>query len=46
MLVVNEVTTLNKYVKPEIEVIYLDEQPKLLSGSNGAGFQDVDREDW
>lgn len=46
-VVVNDVTTRNKYVKPEIEVIYLDEQPKLLSASNyGAGFKGVEREDW
>ena len=33
-----------KYVKPECEVIYLDEEPKLLSASNyGAGFSGVNR---
>jgi hypothetical protein len=26
-----------KYVSPEIEVINLDEQPKLLSASSGTG---------
>ena len=35
-----------QYVKPQIEVIDLDEQPKLLSGSNfGAKFNDIDRDD-
>ena len=47
--VVNGVATKKKYVSPEIEVINLDEQPKLLSASyrtNGAGFDDADREEW
>ena len=50
--VANEVATRRKYVSPEIEVVNLDEQPKLLSAStgsystNGAGFDDADREDW
>lgn len=38
-----------QYVKPQMEVIDLDEQPKLLSGSNrGARFNDIDRdeEEW
>ena len=38
-----------QYVKPQIEVIDLDEQPKLLNGSNyGAKFNDIDRdeEEW
>ena len=33
-----------KYVSPEIEVINLDEQPKLLSASTGAKFYDLDRD--
>lgn len=32
-------TKRKKYVSPEIEVIDLDEQPKLLAGSAGAGTQ-------
>ena len=37
-----------QYVKPQMEVIDLDEQPKLLSGSNSARFHDIDRdeEEW
>jgi hypothetical protein len=36
-----------QYVKPQIEVIDLDEQPKLLSASNfGAGFSGVNRGSW
>ena len=31
--VVNDVTTKKKYVKPEIEAIDLDAQPRLLAGS-------------
>lgn len=36
--VVNGVPTRKKYVSPEIEVVNLDEQPKLLyvSGASGA----------
>lgn len=35
------------YTKPEIEVVNLDEQPKLLAGSytGNAGFRDIDEED-
>ncbi len=33
--VANGVATKKKYVSPEIEVINLDEQPKLLSASVG-----------
>ncbi len=50
--VVNDVTTQKKYVSPEIEVVYLDEEPKLLAGSteqyrsNGFEFYDVRRDDW
>ena len=49
--VVNGATTKKKYVSPEIEVINLDEQPKLLSASAvqrsfGAGLGDDDSEDW
>ncbi|MBO4771372.1 MAG: hypothetical protein J5595_02415 [Bacteroidales bacterium] len=33
--VVNGVTTKKKYVSPEIEVIPLAEEPKLLAGSDG-----------
>ena len=37
--VVNGATTKKKYVSPEIEVVNLDEQPKLLSASpNGGPF--------
>jgi hypothetical protein len=36
-----------KYVSPEMEVFYLDEQPKLLSASEfGAGFRGVSRDSW
>ena len=49
--VVNGATTKKKYVSPEIEVVNLDEQPKLLSASAvpssfGAGLGDDDSEDW
>ena len=39
--VVNGVATRKKYVSPEIEVVNLDEQPKLLAQSltGGAGTQ-------
>ncbi|MBO7438753.1 MAG: hypothetical protein J6U21_03635 [Bacteroidales bacterium] len=44
--VVNGATTKKKYVSPEIEVINLDEQPKLLSASNyNAGFESIDDEE-
>ena len=33
--VANDVATKKKYVSPEIEVVNLDEQPKLLSASRG-----------
>ena len=33
--VANDVVARRKYVSPEIEVINLDEQPKLLSASTG-----------
>jgi len=36
--VVNGATTKKKYVSPEIEVINLDEQPKLLYVSGTAGW--------
>lgn len=50
----NDVATIGvrrKYASPEIEVINLDEQPKLLSGSAvprsfGAGLGDDESEDW
>ena len=46
--VANDVATIQdkrQYVRPEIEVINLDEQPMLLSESPyGARFYDVDRE--
>jgi len=45
--VANDVATVQdkrKYASPEIEVVNLDEQPKLLSASTGAKFYDVDRE--
>ena len=42
--VVNGATTKKKYVSPEIEVVNLDEQPKLLSASTGARFYDVERD--
>ena len=35
--VANGVATRRKYVSPEIEVVNLDEQPKLLSASAGSG---------
>ena len=40
--IVNDVTTKKKYVSPEIEVIYLDEVPKLLykSGEGQGGAED------
>jgi hypothetical protein len=46
-----DVTGKRQYVAPEIEVINLDEQPKLLSGSAvprsfGAGLGDDESEDW
>ena len=49
--VANDVATKRKkYVSPEIEVIDLDEQPRLLAGSttHGARFRGVDRdnEEW
>ncbi len=35
-----------KYASPEIEVVNLDEQPKLLSASTySAGFQGIEDED-
>jgi len=35
-----------KYARPEIEVVNLDEQPKLLSASTySAGFKDIEDED-
>lgn len=40
--VVNDVTTKKKYVKPEIEAINLDEQPRLLAQS--AGFNSIRRD--
>ena len=42
--VANGVATKKKYVNPEIEVIDLDEQPKLLSASGpyGAGLHGID----
>lgn len=49
--VVNDVATKKKYVSPEIEVVNLDEQPKLLAGSgfsasrNGCGDAG-DGDDW
>ena len=45
--VANDVATRRKYVSPEIEVINLDEQPKLLAGSytGNAGFRGIDEED-
>ena len=42
--VANGVATKKKYVSPEIEVVNLDEQPKLLSASTGAKFYDIDRD--
>ncbi len=44
--VVNGATTKKKYVSPEIEVVNLDEQPKLLSASpNGGSFGLSDNSD-
>lgn len=48
--VANDVATKRKkYVSPEIEVINLDEQPKLLAGSpfspSGVGFDGIDEDD-
>ena len=37
-VVANDVATRRKYVSPEIEVINLDEQPKLLYVSGAAGW--------
>ena len=34
-----------QYVKPQCEVIYLDEEPKLLSSSVGASFSPIEEED-
>ena len=43
--VANDVATKRKkYVSPEIEVIDLAEQPRLLAGSAGAKFYDIERE--
>ena len=44
--VANGAATKKKYVSPEIEVINLDEQPKLLSASTGAGIEGVGRGSW
>ena len=49
--VANGVTTKKKYASPEIEVIELDAQPKLLSASAvprsfGAGLGDDSEDDW
>ncbi len=39
-----------QYARPEIEVVYLDEQPRLLAESVtrsfGAGLSDDDETDW
>jgi hypothetical protein len=46
--VANDAATRRKYVSPEIEVINLDEQPKLLSASTYSGsasFQGIEEED-
>ena len=47
--VANDVATFRekkKYVSPEIEVVNLDEQPKLLSASNfTTGFDSIDEDD-
>ncbi len=47
--VANDVATIGvrrKYASPEIEVVNLDEQPKLLSASTySAGFKDIEDED-
>ena len=40
-VVANDVATRRKYVSPEIEVINLDEQPKLLAGSAGASTRSL-----
>ena len=49
-MVVNDVATKKKYVSPEIEVVNLDEQPKLLAGSGfGAsrnGYVEAEDADW
>jgi len=37
-------TKRKKYVSPEIEAIDLDEQPRLLAGSTGAKFYDIERD--
>ena len=43
--VANDVATKRKkYVSPEIEVIDLDAQPRLLAGSTGAKFYDIERD--
>ena len=42
--VVNDVTTKKKYVKPEIEAIVLDEQPKLLVDSPAYSINPLHRE--
>ena len=43
--VANDVATKRKkYVSPEIEVIDFDEQPRLLAGSYGAKFSDIERD--
>ena len=49
--VVNDVATKKKYVSPEIEVVNLDKQPKLLAGSGFSasrnGYGDAgDGDDW
>ena len=50
--VVNDAATKKKYVSPEIVVVNLDEQPKLLSASTGvtrsfgAGLSDDEETDW
>ena len=48
--VVNDVTTKKKYVSPEIEVVNLDEQPKLLSasgfGASRSGYGEAAEETW
>ncbi len=53
--VANDVATIGvrrKYASPEIEVVNLDEQPKLLSASTGvtrsfgAGLSDDEETDW
>ena len=43
--VANDVATKRRtYVSQEIEVIDLDEQPRLLAGSTGAKFYDIERD--